>query len=300
MKSQHSHSVLTTKLSTIFNPLCIFNATIVFMLAFAFFTLSSCQKDDDSGSTTKNAKVEIRTACTTPTPTLGTGPGGNGNCPAGYAFTSGKFDIDQDLPYPQSGHLGDPAPHGIDWTISADGTEVSWSGEYVCGLSAVVKGGPASYIYTYGAGCNSDVSLVSPLNGGGNVPMISNLTFCWNECVPLVCEDETAFGGNYAGTGSAWWFYYDTEGDACQDIFARQHYLAGEVCRVDNEFTITLFGDWALDPDTNEPVKAQGYTTLPSKRPSAGLFTLYKGTDLSFTGNDSRYYVIHLDLTICE
>ena len=49
-----------------------------------------------------------------------------------------------------------------------------------------------------------------------------------------------------------------------------------------------------------EPVKVEGYNTLPSSRPAAGLFTLYKGTNLTVQGNNSNYYVVHLDVEVCD
>jgi hypothetical protein len=48
----------------------------------------------------------------------------------------------------------------------------------------------------------------------------------------------------------------------------------------------------------------QGYDELPESRPSAGLFTTYKGSDLEdIKGDNSRFYVIHLDVEVkvdCE
>ncbi|PZV86152.1 hypothetical protein CLV31_10247 [Algoriphagus aquaeductus] len=114
---------------------------------------------------------------------------------------------------------------------------------------------------------------------------------------PDTCGEETGYGGNSEGDGSAWWFYFDTQGPASQAIYAGQELTDGAVSYDSGTgmFTIDL-GSWSLQ-DVSDPVKAQGYSTLPGSRPASGLFTLYKGSSLTFSGDGSRYYVIHLDLT---
>jgi hypothetical protein len=114
---------------------------------------------------------------------------------------------------------------------------------------------------------------------------------------PNTCGEETGFGGNSAGSGSAWWFYFDTQGPMTQSIYAGQELTDGSITYDSGtgSFTIDL-GSWSLQ-DVSEPVKAQGYSTLPNRRPAAGPFTTYKGSSLTFSGDGSRYYVIHLDLT---
>jgi len=63
--------------------------------------------------------------------------------------------------------------------------------------------------------------------------------------------------------------------------------------------TINLGNNMQLQ-NVSESVKAQGYNVLPSTRPAAGLFTLYKGTGLTIQGNGSNYYVVHLDVEVCN
>lgn len=114
------------------------------------------------------------------------------------------------------------------------------------------------------------------------------------------CRGETAFGGDYQGGGNAWWYYFDTQGLATQKIYAGQYKMVGgSVYWNDTNLIITLGSNWYLK-QVNEPVKVQGYDTLPSVRPAAGLFTLYKGTNLTVPGNGSRYYVVHLDVEYCD
>lgn len=123
---------------------------------------------------------------------------------------------------------------------------------------------------------------------------------CPDDCV---WREETAFGGEGEGNGPAWWFYFDTydfDGvtPLVQPIYAGQQLTDGTVTW-DGENLVIDLGSWSLQ-DVEEPVKVQGYDNLPNKRPAAGKFTTYKGSDLIIPGDGSRYYVIHLDVQICE
>lgn len=112
------------------------------------------------------------------------------------------------------------------------------------------------------------------------------------------CDEETAMGGGVKGSGKAWWYYY-TAGSGEQTIWAGQNKDAGSVV-VENGFaTITLNDGWSLQ-DVSEPVKIQGYSTPPTSRPAAGLFTTYKGSDLvNIPVGNYSFYVIHLDVKYC-
>lgn len=271
---------------------------ILSLAILAVMFIAACMKDQVGLFDSMTAGTTERNGECVPTVRLGTPEqGGNDVCDAGYEFTSGRFNIDQNAPYPQNGTFGP-----ISWTIDETGKILSWSGD-VCGLQVIVKGGNASYIYTYDVDCKSGSNLVSPLNNGGNTPEISNITFCWNECDEVECTEETAFGGVTKGGGKAWWYAFDTQGAACQAIYAGQKLMAGgQVCynAVTDELTITLGPGWSLQSG-DETVKIQGYNVLPTSRPAAGLFTTYKGTSLGpISGNGSRYYVIHLDAQYCE
>jgi hypothetical protein len=115
---------------------------------------------------------------------------------------------------------------------------------------------------------------------------------CW--------KGQTAWGGLTKGSGSSWWYVFDTHGSAEQAIYAGQKPVTGAyVTYSGGNIVITLGNNMELK-DVNESVKVQGYNVdnLPSKRPAAGLFTLYKGTSLTITGNSSRYYAIHLDVLV--
>ena len=114
---------------------------------------------------------------------------------------------------------------------------------------------------------------------------------------PEGCETETAWGGNSAGEGSAWWYYFDTQGLATQTIYAGQNATDGTVTWDGTNLVIDL-GSWELQAD-DEAVKIEGYEVIPLVRPPAVQFTLYKGTDLTVPVNTFPYYAIHLDVQKC-
>jgi hypothetical protein len=111
-------------------------------------------------------------------------------------------------------------------------------------------------------------------------------------------KGETAYGGGTAGSGAAWWYYFDTQGPASQPIYAGQKLTGGTISYNSGTDVITINLNELQLQSVSEPVKVQGYNTLPSTRPASGLFTLYKGSNLTIQGNGSRYYVIHLDAKV--
>jgi hypothetical protein len=110
-------------------------------------------------------------------------------------------------------------------------------------------------------------------------------------------QTETAYGGNAAGSGNAWWFSYN--GVDVQTIWAGQHYNAGTVQLVNGVLVVTLSNGWELQ-DVAEPVKVQGYNTLPNSRPASGQFTTYKGKQTSVAVGSFSNYVVHLDVRKCN
>ena len=141
--------------------------------------------------------------------------------------------------------------------------------------------------------------------------LTSELQEIWDDAVveikltptdPETWGEETAWGGNYEGSGSAWWYYFDTNGPATQDIYAGQNKVAGaSVTYKDGKLTIVLGPNMRLQSGS-ETVKIQGYADegdLPTSRPSAGQFT-YKGTDLVVPVSPARYFAIHLDVEVLE
>ncbi len=113
----------------------------------------------------------------------------------------------------------------------------------------------------------------------------------WNE--------ETAYAGDTEGNGNAWWFYFDAAGPETQNIYAGQKLVEGASVTLDNgTLTIELGPNMRLQEEEDEPVKIQGYNEIPGSRPASGLFTTYKGDELSVSVPEYLYYVIHLDAEV--
>ncbi|MGC9322252.1 MAG: hypothetical protein ACP5FY_08440, partial [Kosmotogaceae bacterium] len=125
-------------------------------------------------------------------------------------------------------------------------------------------------------------------------------------------KGETAWGGYYLGPRSdeylsngnkAWWYYFDTNGPATQDIYAGQNKVAGaSVTYKDDKLTIVLGPNMRLQ-NTDETVKIAGYDEgeLPASRPPMGSSNpnqIYAGTDLVISVSPARYYAIHLDVEV--
>lgn len=106
------------------------------------------------------------------------GPGGNVECDqvGNYEFASPRFDNGAQL----GGSYGP-----FTWSTTPDEKFVSWEGVHG-GLAVILKGGPGAHVYYYDASYEWDKELASPLNPGGKIPELSNITFCWN---PPVDDD---------------------------------------------------------------------------------------------------------------
>jgi len=270
----------------------------------AVFTVVSCSKEVSS----ENTSQKISSTGVAPEVVVGSNNGGNVTCDeaasstglSGYAYSTGK----QDYPF-NSTSFG----NGV--SVTTDGTYVSWSitppaGYCVSNVAVIVKGGPNANVYYYNNGQSSDSGLASPVNASGNPAGLSNLTICYNlvECEQESCnwQEETAFGGGIAGAGNAWWFALDASVSGTYPIYAGQQAVPGASVVYDattDQISIVLGSEMQLQ-NVNEPVKVEGYDQLPSERPAAGLFELYKGTDLTVQGNGSAFYVVHLDVEVCN
>ena len=148
--------------------------------------------------------------------------------------------------------------------------------------------------------------------GVGCVPAATKAKNVDYACVmgPVCVEDtecelriETAFGGDTGvnvGSPGAWFYYFDTSGDATQKIYAGQTKEVGTVTYTndDGKITIVLTDGWELQ-DVDEPVKIQGYNDAPDSRPAAGHFE-HKGDELEVPVDPFDFFVIHLDVQICE
>jgi len=186
-------------------------------------------------------------------------------------------------------------PTIINECVDVNDTMAGFLGE-VCG-----EGASETFTYSktvsYNAPGEYTVENTATANGASATATVTVLV---NDCGGGDCKTETAWGGDSAGGGSAWWYYFDTQGDATQAIYAGQKETDGTITydAVNDVIYINL-GSWSLQDD-GEAVKVQGYDVIPGSRPSAGLFTTYKGTNLAVPGDGSRYYAIHLDVQLCE
>lgn len=258
-------------------------------------------------TTDDSANKKVSNTGVVPELVVGENNGGNVTCEeasnvagiSGYAYSTGK----QDYPF-NSNSFG----NGV--SVTTDGTNVSWSitppsGYCVANVAVIVKGGPNANVYYYNDGQSSDSGLASPINASGNPAGLSNLTICYNlvacqsECD---WQEETAFGGGVAGAGNAWWYAIDATTSGTYPIYAGQQAVPGASVNYDavtDLITINLGSGMQLQ-SVSEPVKVEGYDQLPSERPAAGLFQLYKGSNLTVQGNGSAYYVVHLDVEVCN
>jgi hypothetical protein len=195
------------------------------------------------------------------------------------------------------------------FTVTTDGTYVSWSGNHA-GLAMIVKGGPDANVYVYDESLNtfytSDSGLASPPNASGSPAGLSNLTFCWNPAPP-VCTYDTAWsaGPRYTNRGN-WATYTPYTGVAnTVTLFAGQTMNAGTVSfsapDMDGNVTITIAfnAGWGLHAGVLDAVKIQGYDSAPSGNPAPGLFTTYKGNELTVTVPQYAFYGVHVDVQYC-
>jgi hypothetical protein len=276
--------------------------TIIAAVALLF---TSCENEETS---MRNIESAISSGGVTPTLINGFNNGGNVTCQeaatnaglSGYEFSTGRIDYN-------NGTFS--SNFGI-FTVTTDGVNVSWTvnppaGFCVSNVAVIVKGGRGANVYYYNNGETSDSGLVSPVNASGSPAGLSNLTICYNltPCA-VVCnwQEETAFGGAIRGEGNAWWYAIDASTSGTYPIYAGQNAVAGASVNYNattDVITINLGNNMQLQ-NVSESVKAQGYNVLPSTRPAAGLFTLYKGTGLTIQGNGSNYYVVHLDVEVCN
>ena len=266
---------------------------------------TSCEKDD----TTQQNSIQSRISIGGVLPDLVTGSnnGGNVTCQeaatninlTGYEFSTGRINYN-------NGTFS--SNFGI-FTVNTDGVNVSWSvnppaGFCVSNVAVIVKGGRGANVYYYNNGETSDSGLAAPVNASGSPAGLSNLTICYNLTTCTTCDwqKETAFGGPIRGEGSAWWYAIDASISGTYPIYAGQREVEGASVKYNattDVISINLGNNMQLQ-NVSEPVKIEGYNELPSRRPAAGLFRLYKGSHLTVEGNRSNYYVVHLDVAVCN
>lgn len=178
--------------------------------------------------------------------------------------------------------------------------------------------GQQLYLKTHASTCG-ETAYAGTFIDVDNGPWFNYIGYVVQCCEPPEkCYDyqcETAFGGDNVGPttkgNKAWWFYYNTTTGGVQTIWAGKTIEAGTVKYENGKIVIILAEGWSLKeyewteegcgyPDITKPyteaVKIQGYDILPTAKPTPGLFTTYKGMDLTVPVDSYPYYVIHLDL----
>ncbi|TXD76906.1 hypothetical protein [Algoriphagus ratkowskyi] len=222
-----------------------------------------------------------------------------------FQYSSGRINY-------EGSAFSKPFPAGF--TITTDGTNVSWSftpppGYCLDAIAFIVKGSNAANVYYYGPDIYEDSRLTSPNNASGGAAGLSNLTICYTlrlcgdvkECF----RDETAwaFGSKYITRGN--WATYVQYSNVVKTVklFAGQTYDIGNVTFTpsgdDVEIKIEL-NEFGRFQDIAENVKIQGYALIPAAtNPSPGLFTTHKAkaTESPYTVVVPRfnYYGVHVD-----
>lgn len=167
--------------------------------------------------------------------------------------------------------------------------------------------------------CGDPVTFSFYLNGlGGGTPntlQTGVITYNLKDLCPTDCEEvnASAYAGNTIGENSgtpgkgfnnAWWYAFDTEGDAVQDILTGggdNPEVIGTVTYDESTQILTLdLGSWNLQ-NGSESVKYYLYDVLPTEgRPTPGQAPYKGGSDLVIDSRGYKYIVAHLDVTTCR
>jgi len=140
------------------------------------------------------------------------------------------------------------------------------------------------------------------VDGGGKAEVIYK-QYEW--CEDCEIREETAFGGDISvGVNEPGnWYYYLTaelDGTGQAKVWAGQDEEIGTVVLSGGIINITLNGDWKLKDGEAESVKVQGLNDIPTSRLQGNEYS-YKGTSLTdIDAGAYPFYMIHLDVEICE
>lgn len=179
--------------------------TYLLMSAFIISAIVSCSKEeanDNELDLLKKATVIMEPTISNPEsvghifPYIipGANNGGNRTCAEVLAAfpESDPFYCGVKIDY-NNGAFAGAFPSGLDVTVTY-GKYVSFKmddciqfGDKLYRIGAViVKGSNAANVYFYPDGTMGDSGLASPINASGNPAGLSNLTFCFVECKPLI------------------------------------------------------------------------------------------------------------------
>jgi len=310
-------------------------------LVFGTFLLAACGTNQQASLDGLDNGVSRLTADAWPSDSgvvpviVSSGPGGNAVCSSAFPYATARTNFAGENPFQidlfevdADGKITDVFVGTVEVTVtSPDGYDViAWEvvdGDIAIG-QVIVKGSNASHVYTYNPASKGDSGLVAPVNNSTNPAGLSNITFCGTDddddrTIDEICEyiGETAWaaGTRYVARGN-WATYTAYSADSTVTLFAGQHHAVGTVSfsAVDSgQVTITIVLAGArLAPDYDEDgnqldtygevVKIQAYDVAPKGNPSPGLFTTYKGAELTVTVPARAFYGIHLDVerVICD
>lgn len=149
--------------------------------------------------------------------------------------------------------------------------------------------------------------------GGGPQVTLSDIGYgVYEYCTDCEIVEKSGYVGNLEGENSgspgngfnnAWWYAFDIDGDATQDVYENENLIGSATYdEIEGTITINLDSDYSLSDSEDESVKWYSYPDgeLPTAgRPIPGQAP-NKGTSLVINTNDDRYYVIHLDVQTCE
>jgi hypothetical protein len=206
--------------------LIYFSATILLIATFY-----SCEKEDalldDSFDLKKSLEYPVisepvSSEGITPYIIPGENKGGNRTCEeVGVAFDT-EFALCGDKVDYEDGSFESDFPMGLN--VSVDGSFVSFEASgcimiedkaYKVG-AVIVKGGREANVYYYPNGTLSDSNLAAPVNASGRAAGLSNLTFCFVECVEedIYIAAKAAVRRINPNTGVNEWYWGLSSGDS--------------------------------------------------------------------------------------
>jgi len=163
---------------------------------FIIAAMVGCQKTDSDEIVLKSNKVNTVSspaALVNPYIIPGDNNGGNRTCAeveAAFNLPEGYFRCGEKIDY-NNGNFAGSFPEGLTVTVS-DGTYVTFEMKDCIEIdgrsfkvgAVIVKGGNAANVYYYEGGSLGDINLASPANKNGKPAGLSNLSFCFVECLP--------------------------------------------------------------------------------------------------------------------
>lgn len=168
----------------------------LFVSLFLVAAMVSCQKDGSDEIVLKGQTVKTVSGPETivkPYIIPGANNGGNRTCAeveAAFSLPSGYFRCGEKIDY-NNGNFAGNFPDGLTVTVK-DGTFVTFElkdcieidGKFFRVGAVIVKGSNEANVYYYEGGSYGDTGLASPVNKNGKPAGLSNLSFCFVECIP--------------------------------------------------------------------------------------------------------------------